>query len=501
MNHRHSNSARQINTVIFAVVSILLAIGFYFFPLISDDLMSVDYQLDAFRNGAPFDFKAYDANISEIFCNNHFRLPNILMPPIILLPRIVPAVISGIAIYMILVQALALTDCRTSFSAAAWLVVAVVFLLPWVDQLYLISFQAPYLWGAAMALWLIRHIIKQRGHNFLIFAMSWLTGFWMEAYGGAILGGVICLAVFYRTYRTRLVYWSMAGLVLGILTCASPLLIFGALPYWPFFEGRAVMVFSFVIINIIYLIAYACLLLRHRREIVRPLDLLLLEIAVASLILTIFFNAGARINCLGTIVSAIGICRLAGVLHLGDKSRKAVSLIAALALAVSAVHVVAVDCMCYRLGSETDYVVQHCRRSEGASVFAPMTFREDVPWYLLQKPYYDWFSHTRTREVFQHIYGFSVNAVPDVLRDFKSEDAQVVDGTAAIYRHRGQLVAPSGCGDEFMVDYGRGINLRKFCVTSFVGADSVDYVWLHPDNTWMDFMLHPDPVRMDVPSY
>lgn len=155
----------SINYFITAFTAIIISIGLYFFPLISDDLFSVIYFKDAFLYGDSFDLNVYYTNIKQIFEGNHFRLPNLLMPVIILLPKWIPAFISCLSIFYILRIGSQLGNFKYSWKGLTIFASGFIFLFPWWNQLYLVSFQSPYLWGSAFSLILLKSILTHKKHS------------------------------------------------------------------------------------------------------------------------------------------------------------------------------------------------------------------------------------------------------------------------------------------------------------------------------------------------
>ena len=502
MNDSQSTRKKAITTnMIFAVVIALLSsIGFYYFPLVGDDLNSVHAIKESFLTGSPVDWTAYADNIKYIFYNNHFRLPNLIMPAMALLPKWIPALLSGLALLAVMWQGARIGGFTNSPVLFAFYATGIVLAFPWIDQMYLISFQMPYLWGAVFSLLLIRGIFTHRKLPMaLLFLFSTIVSFWMEAYGGAILGACICLIVFYKRFRTKSIYTISAGLVMGIICVGYPMIIGSTATYHSFFQNRIMMVLPYLIPTVIYLLLDIAFVFRKRDIVIEPLNLTLTEIAVASLILTMFFKTGSRVDGLGVVCALIGIFHLIGktAIKCGGKIR---SLLVLTLLVANSIHLIAVDRMCYRLGTETKLAVNEFLAGKPQPVFAPISLRENAPWYLLQKPYYDWFAHRKTLAIFNKIYGdenHKMTVVPIQLKDFSFDKCNPVPGTAGIYEYRGHLVATEWLG-YLMADYGSGAKAREFHCVQFKNVnDTTPLCWLHPDQAGIDIVLHPNALRID----
>lgn len=479
--------------------ALLLLPGFYFFPAVGDDLMSVLFFKDSFIWGKPFDWATYLANVREIYFGLHFRLPQLLMPFMMLIPKWIPAVISSAAAGYLLVGGSRMGAFLRSWKAMVLYAAGIVLLFPWTDQMYLISFQVPYLWGAALSLMLLKMILAPGSANvWLAGILGFVTGFWMEAYAGAVFGACVCLAIFYKEYRIKTIYIVTASLACGILTAAIPLIVYDKWTNWPDFHGRMIMVYPYLAVIALHALMSVMMLRRHRREVVNSLNLTLLEVGIASAILTVSFEAGARICGFGVVCALIGVIRLARCMEWG---RGLAASVAAVLLGAFAVcHLVVVDVLCYRMGKETDYVLDRYLHHGESPVFTQLTLREDAPLLALQKPYFDWFAHDRPLKVFEKIYGDGhrpIEVVPRSLQDFAPAKAELIEGSARLYYYDGYLVGADTTLWMFITDFGRGPSPCYYHKVAFDGNDRRRYLWLHPDNASVDFLLNKKPLRVD----
>ncbi len=493
----------RISFITAAIFSILIAVGFYYFPLISDDLKSIIFCKETFLYDSTLDFDAFWENIIFIFKTNHFRLPNVLMPLIILLPKWIPAFLSGASLFYIYIAGAKLGSFAGSLNSMILYIFGIVFIFPWIDQLYLISFQAPYLWGAAFSILLLKWIFdKDRPSNILLFLFCVFLGTWQEAYAGTIVAACICLMIFYRTYRTMPITIIIIGLCCGMAINSLPLILFNKWTRWTFLEDRMIMIYPYVFITLVFVPVFL-IVYKKNKSVLNPFILTLLEISIASSIMAIYFKTGARVAGLGIICSIIGIISLlkARIAACGGLFSKA--LFGAIGL-ITLVHIIVVDIECYKLGNETDYVVNRYRSHNESPVFATMTFRENAPWIALQKPYYDWFAHSRTLELFNCIYGndsVMLEVAPAELRQFDIEKSELIPGTAHIYWYKGNMVGVNLDTNYFNVDFGRGKVERRFHTVAFSQQGKRTYFWMHPDNTIIDFLLHPKPLSIDISTH
>lgn len=468
--------------------------GFYWFPHIADDLRSAWPLLATYLHGAPPDWHAYGRDLVNIFHGNHFRLPNLLMPLLILLPQWLPAIISGGALCAVYLLGAALGEFSRRPLPMALFIAGMTLFFPWVDQMYLTSFQLPYLWGSAMSLWLIWMILLRRGHCVGMSALALTVGLWHEALAGPVLAGIIALRAISPRHRDRRSLCAAICLALGIGVIALPFIWKPFSTAHSFFESRSSLVYPVLLPTAAYAVTCAVAVARTRR--LGPAHVFMLTVALTAGAITLYFNAGPRTDALGAT------CALAGLCAFIPASPRPRWILPTVIFGAVLAHTAAVDAMCLRLRDETRHVLDsHRSTAVAATIFAPMTLRENAPWYLFQKPYYDWLAHRRPLDIINATYfpdGRPIRVVPAPLRDFSPEHATAVSGDAGVWLYRGYMVGPDDTPQSLDADFGRGGRRRDFHTAPFrTRTDTVTYVWIHPDNAWPDFLLHPAPTNID----
>jgi len=483
--------AAHIFTVAATVVTaVVTAAGFALFPHIADDLFSANLLQDSYLHGQPVDPAAYVENISIILHRNHFRLCNLLMPLVIMLPRWIPAAVSGCALLAIYMMSARIGRFDGRPLRMALYILALTVAYPWLDQLYLTSFQLPYLWGPAAALWLLTLLWRGKGRPAALGLLGYVLGFWHELPAAAILAAAAATWLRYPQMRTARTAAAAIGLALGIGTIAISFIFNATGGGFIAPDIHRASTFVFLLPAFAYIIAE---LWRWRR-----LDcgsFCLLAATVASTAICTYFCAGPRTTSFGTLCALAGLMRLMPARRL--MSARLSAALACATLAAVLAHYVAVDMMCGRLARQTRYVLDTFATDPSATIFAPMTLREDASPLLLGKPYYDWWAHTRCRRVFEWMYapaGHTIGVVPEELRDFSPERAARVAGSGSIYLWRGHTVAEQGTPTLLTADYGLGPRQRWYSAVTFRSeADGRQYLWLHPEQLATDFYRFHSP--------
>lgn len=485
-----ASSARTFIIIAAVIVSAATAVGFALFPHIADDLFSASLCRQSYLYGEPVSAEAYLDKVRSILYGNHFRLCNLLMPLVILLPRWLPAAISGIALFFIYLLAARLGRCDRRPLRFALLVLVLTVAYPWLDQLYLTSFQLPYLWGVAAAVGLLWLLLYEHDNCTLAAMAGYIVGFWHELAAGALLVTIVATCIRYPRMRRLSVALAAVGLGLGIATIAVSFLFSrsGTAYFLP--EIHRVATVAFLFPSFIYLLVGTC-----RFRYLDSLGFSLFVATATSTAICFYFCVGPRTTAFGTLCALAGLFRLLPGRRLIPARLSAISAVMILAAVVA--HYVAVDAMSRRLSRETKYILDAYSADPHGTVFAPMTLREDASPLLLGKPYYDWWAHSAGRRVFEWMYStlrHTINVVPRDLRGFTPVEAAHVPGSESIFLYRGHVVALPGTPDRLVADYGLGPRERRFSAVTFrSGADGREYLWIHPESFDLDFYGFHNP--------
>ncbi|MDE6277362.1 MAG: hypothetical protein K2M06_04560, partial [Muribaculaceae bacterium] len=485
------------------LIALLTAVGLWLFPIVGDDLNSIHCVRDAFLSVESTQLRAADfslvdlaevwRNIIFIFTHDHFRLPNLLMPLVILLPRWVPAAISGAALYYIITRGAAMAGSKFRGSSAVWMALVMVVIFPWNDQLYLTSFQAPYLWDAALALWLGRRLLLLRRPlpAPAMFFAGFVAAFGQEAFGVALTGGAIVCAAFDSRLRTRANGAAVAGMALGIFAVLLPSLMCRHWFRWTFFSTRSMMWIPYAA----FALAYPLVLLLRRKRCTTP-EMFMAVCAVLSALLTAYFRTGARVCCFGVIAAGIGF----GSLIFRRSPRPYVHVLLLLTAILLPAHLAATATACMHAGADTRRAVAQYKAAPDALIFSDLTPRQKAPWYLLQKPYYDWMYHDKPAKLFAIVYGapehMPLRILPSALRDFRWDEATPIEGDAGLVAYKGLIVGPSPGTINLLLDFGKGPVATRMHIIDFIAdGDTTTYRWYYPNQATTAHILTPVPLR------
>lgn len=479
------------------LLSVALAVGIGLFPRISDDIGFSMYFRRWAGDGTAYFYWSWDLfaeRLHALSTGEKLRVANILMLLFSTCPRWIMASVSAGACYLILVcgaRMAGLKD-RQLLPWTLWMAYFVL-LLPWQDQLYLIAFQANYIWSGALLLIYIRLLFagKKRPRPWLAFAVGLLLGAWHEGCGVTMAGAVVAVMLLQRRWRDKALLCALAGLCLGTAWLMA----------WPgfwavsemdgYFASRQIFYLPFLLPILVFVVLLAARWHRYAHD---SLMTALGAVAVLSGALTVYSAFGARVGIPGILASGVGLLYVYG----SKKSSRRPRVVAWTIFAVVMTHVVSVDAMCLRLRQEMQTTLDRYGRHPGVTVFAPMTLLEDSPWWLLGKPYYNWWAHSKCVTLLQYwadIRFQPMLVVPEGLKDFSPDLAEPIKGCPGYYAYRGYIVGPGTERDVARItcDYGRGPRPYAFYRVPFANA-SGHWAWHHPDNTYPETVLRRIPL-------
>jgi hypothetical protein len=231
---------------------------------------------------------------------------------------------------------------------------------------------------------------------------------------------------------------------------------------------------------------------------ITPRIIILMVPSFISAAMMIYFGRGPRIGALSIVFS--GICFLL-LFHKCNSNK----ILSGVIFSLTMLHLVAVDVQAYKAHVDYKYVLSEYAKNPNKTIYSNMVLRGNVPWYCLQKPYYDFFAHSSSLYVISNYYGDSKHqlcVVPAALKYFSIEDAKKIDGNVDIYYYNNLMVMNDvvdfiGVG-TFFVDYGYGEKKSDFTVIPFVSArDNKKYLWVYANHSNVLQLLNKKPLSFN----
>ncbi len=502
--HIFSKRSVQVKLVL-ALIVVLLAIGFWYFPWISDDINYRNNFRHNLIDGEP-------VRISEILDNfwlrchyDNSRLANLTMLFLQFVPKIFHVLGSALASWLMLWYGLKLIGRRDSLAAAAlWSFFAVV-TLPWVDQMYVFDFQLNYLWDSAFALVLAYCAIYHKGKLWPLCVLAVFAGMWQEACTFPLFVGLGGLFVFYPAYRNKRIFFILLFLCLGLSWLYfSPggQVYRGAL--WRPFGFRANMLALFAVLPAVQTVW--AIIRSIRRRSCPPLLFFLTVGSVVSAFLMLYSEFGPRVGWWACICAALGIMYLIFERGYSLKKSRIIAVSATLLYLFTCVHLVAVDHHARFERIQYDKVIEAYRADNDAVIYIDMVMREKAPLICMQKPYFGIFSHYRTNNILSIFYTGSeehqMRVVPIELKDYTGEGLEDVPSNVDLKLYKGYMVGRAIADCPLMilarVDYGYRQITMNVNIVPFKDKNGIDRAWYSLDSSTLESLIYPVPFGVEI---
>lgn len=490
--------------ILSVLTAVIAGIGFIAMPPLSDDLgyMMPFRDIILYGTGDWWDSVCHAVDYRYHYDNP--RVANMVMTLIAVLPRVIPGIISAIALAYILCAGIRLTSVQHRPLLISLYIASFIVFFPWIDQLYLINFQLNYLWSTALALACVSNWYNHNIKSLWSFLLGAFVSVWHEGFGIPLLITLAALIILYRGMRSRSNFYGLAGLLAGTLyMILSPGFLINT---WAYFENRSYILYPFAIPAVLFIITWLAMVIRpsYRKRCLDSHTAALAALSLSGTVMMLLFPTGPRTGALGVTFGCIGSVYLWAAIKRKGRISHIVSLIvSALICALVLAHLTAVGVIAIKINRETAQTLDAYRSAPSAPHFVSMTLREDAPVICMQKPYYDLLAHCGNVNVFNKFYGIDdqpIMAIPKSAIDYKSY--AIISGSAMIESRDGILVGPAltDAPDivSFAVNYGRGESIREFYTVPFddpvTGQRSA---WYHPNFSSVDAIFRRQPIKID----
>lgn len=505
---RERKNIATASNVFIILVAIGVGVGLSVFPPISDDIFFMMSFMDE-HNNLHFDFQSGYDNWWRM---GGRRLCNLVTICGALLPRWIFGVVSSICIYYILQIGRRLGGFYRSPLTLAVYVLMFLAIYPWVDQMYLFSFQTNYIWPTAASLWIVWRTLSNPGKfSIPTFILCLLLSAWHEGFGAGIAGTLIVLFVLCKPLRN----WRTMLYALAIMPGILYLALY-RIPGWHknYFSNRLGILLVYAIPLATFVVMWTYLLLkgafvksyRIAKLIWSSNIIALAAMAASGTLFMLWVPTGPRTGSLGVIASCIGICCLGRAImpRLSLASNQASLALAAAISVFSLAHITLVDMECFKARNATEQVMSAYRDEPGKMQYVDMTLRIDVPWYYFQKPYYDWFAHYKTSQAFVNFCRNDhapLYVAPASLEHFSVPESRCLPGSPEFMIVDGLLVGPA-ISTEPEVKLLRITKNDKSVEREFYAVpllDKDDLAWYYPNNSNLflkDLYINSDKIEI-----
>ncbi|MCM1337511.1 MAG: hypothetical protein NC187_02020 [Candidatus Amulumruptor caecigallinarius] len=491
------------------------------FPRVDDDLWYTEKFLDYALHGIG-DYpwrQMLDTTMDHFMGGDNVRLANIVLLPLLTIPRwvaaLLPAAVTGAMLAGVARFASSVRYPTPLMLTASAMCIS--FMLPWHECFFTFCFSLNYVFPAAMMVWFL--IALRRGssgrselpdnreaHG----TSSWrwvapvnalLLGAFNEALSLPVLGGVIVTLLLFREYRTRRVALLTGCLLIGVLyVVVSRYFILSAEQLEEEIHFGIIKIVKLQWPLALYVFALAVTACRRGiRSVLTPGNAALLTIAVTSVVINIFFERGERISTAAHMASLCGLLQVSGTYRYG-RSLRITAIVAS--LVILAVHYAAVINLTAKVHREWDKIFGIIFAEGGPetnAIITELTLPDQESLWGWRKPTSaideGWDLTVVNRLVRRAGYiGPDVYFIPEELRHVTADSGTPVPGTAGVRRLGRWYFTPYR--EPWirlpMTHIGPFYAPKQFLEFKFTSeADGRDYYFLRPQTAYFPSFLLP----------
>lgn len=156
------------------------------------------------------------------YCEDNARVCNMLLVPLLLLPKWVGSTLMVAAWCGAVWCCMRIIGGRWREGILAPLaLLCFTFLMPWQEEMFTLTFQINYMMGGflgAVCVWWIAFRGREKGaKRWVAFCLGLLAGLWQEAIAAPVWGGFVALYICYARWRNPGVVMMCAGLLVGVI--------------------------------------------------------------------------------------------------------------------------------------------------------------------------------------------------------------------------------------------------------------------------------------------
>lgn len=393
---------------------------------------------------------------SDHYNTDNIRLANVIFTFTLLIPKVIPSIISGILVGVILwfSAKVAAINWRNALLMSI-LTLMISFLLPWYEQMFTLCFALNYVWATALALWLtyIFFYNDTKLGVVLSLLLGVLLGAWHEGIAAPLLAGFVVYLILRRSMINRRRVAMTLGLILGLLWLASA-------PGLQANVGKKTVALQMTVIAsklVLYHIPLFILLLsmliaaikkNTRKLILDPVLISFVVVCLAGVALNLITDVGVRTGWMGylfAIIATIYLWKKMKEARYG-RTKSKIKRIATISIALFLlIHYVVVIYYSVVVRNELENVLSQYEKSDDGLVFVDVTYDYQASPLAWKKPYfeiytYDWAMYWKDN--YFNDRAKYMRVIPACLRNAEKIEATKVKGDNPFMIHNGYLFAP-----------------------------------------------------------
>ncbi|MCM1068066.1 MAG: DUF6056 family protein [Muribaculaceae bacterium] len=468
-------------TLILSLLFAIFSLMYYLHPYLNDDLWFREPMAD-FLNTHSLDDLMHgwkESILMHIGCDNG-RIAQLLGSVLVILPKwLISTLLSACICICIYISAKLAGVWTENYLLFSVLVLCWVYVMPWPDFMFGIMYSANYIPSAVFLLLSFYLFIHQRLTLVTAILLGLVTSCCHEAFGCALIGGICSVVILFRNYRTAnnfaLIASALAGIAYLYFLPGTGVRFNGQNIFIGFINFKTSAAYGILLYAYISLLILALIVKSWRNNLNAPYIVGITVISVLGWCLWRTFMSGLRLTWCMNVVSLVGIIYLMKQAPWNFSKKQPLNIIlSTLLLLVSFAQLFISLPWFLKMHKEVNEVNKLIESTAGENVFFDLTTSDQVPAYTLGKPnfnvYFIWYP------VFEEVY-------PTSLKNFKPEDAVLLDSPNTIFLYNGLMVAPARNIDfsrlELMtVTFDGSPELIRVNPKYFKSIDGDDYVFL-----------------------
>lgn len=416
------------------------------------------------------------------FQNDNIRLANIVFTLFLLIPKIIPSIISGLLVGAILWLASKLSGINSHNPLLMSIMAFMLsFMLPWYEQMFTLCFAFNYIWASALTLWLAYlFFYKEKIPNvFISLLLGFIMGAWHEGFSLPLLVGFIIYAIFHQQVITKSHSAIILGLILGLVWLAQAPGLQSNLGYRANLLDFSTILQKLVLYHIpLFLLLLSTIITiihkNTRRFIFEPLFVSLISICLTGVTLNLIMNIGVRTGWMGYLFGIISTLYLCAKTFNYNQPKSILKYILTIIISLTLiVHFTIVIFYTIKVKHEFEYVLEEYHKSPDGVVFADITYDYQAAPFAWKKPYFENFTYIWNTFWIDNYYNYNkkLRVIPTCLSDAENLDATKVNGDNPFMIYNGFLYAPIienkqiAKNDFYEIDFG--YTKAKLACTNF----------------------------------
>ncbi len=488
-------SGKNICKAVFIAVAGFFFIFFYFYPNAIDDywfLRCIRFHATLAGHSDNLWYGLYGAGV-EHYLQDNARLANTVYIFILLLPHVVPAIISTIAFAAAYWLSLELASANSLLWFSTVTLMTCVF-LPWHDNMFVVMYSMNYVWTAPLMLACVYIFISKDNFNkWAGLGLGIFTGLSHEGFAVPIIFSMVVMLVFKLIPANKHRLFLLAGLVIGLLwLCISPSIPIRLDEFLNSSERLSVIKTEWAFY--LYLIVWTvCFCSRKWRKIATHRIAIFCLLTGFAVIPIHLFCHRMRATYPMVLVSIIGTVYLLKNC-IGNCNRKSIiHSISALILVITFSHLTIASLRIIDLNKEIGVMNEEISKAtaENSTIYSPLHYDHQEPWGVLGKSNFMSACILTTSQAKYLCPTTKITILPAELQNYSGQYDSVIPGNAHALFYNELFILPLKDGQDD-IDYSAlqikfSGSWHTFQKIKFTGADGKNYLLLIPFAKISDF--------------